>query len=46
VTGEALDAAWAKAKADFEVVKRQAIVYSIYHRKQKSIMVRFPQSLP
>lgn len=43
-TPETIDAVWHKGLADFEVVKRQAIVYSLYQRKHKSIMVRVSQS--
>lgn len=32
---------WTQAKAELEVVKRQAIVYGLYARKQKSVMVRY-----
>lgn len=39
-TPETIDAVWHKGLADFEVVRRQAIVYSLYQRKHKSIMVR------
>ena len=30
---------WSQAKADLEVAKRQALVYSLYGSKQKSVMV-------
>lgn len=30
-------------KEELEIVKRQAIVYSLYARKEKSVMVRFIQ---
>ena len=32
-------ALWAKAKQEYEMVSRQAIVYSMYARKQRSVMV-------
>eukprot|EP00884_Botryococcus_braunii_P008670 jgi/Botrbrau1/17804/Bobra.0127s0053.1 len=35
---EAVDGQWQKGLADFELVRRQAIVYSLYQRKHKSIM--------
>ena len=31
---------WLQAKQDLEVAKRQALVYSLYGSKQKSVMVR------
>lgn len=33
-------ALWEQANKDLEVVKRQALVYSLYGRKQRSVMVR------
>lgn len=39
VEPEVADKAWAKALQDLEVAKRQAVVYGLYARKQKSIMV-------
>jgi len=39
-SGEAVSELIVKAKAELEVVKRQAMVYSMYARKHKSIMVR------
>ncbi|GMH37363.1 hypothetical protein BSKO_05236 [Bryopsis sp. KO-2023] len=35
---EAIEAAWKKAKEDLEVAKRQAVVYSLFSRPQKSVM--------
>lgn len=35
----ALDTVWKKAKSEFEVVKRQSVVYSLYAREHKSVMV-------
>ena len=32
---------WTKAKQQYDVVSRQAIVYSLYARKQRSVMVIF-----
>ena len=36
----AADALWAQAKAELKVWQRQATVYSLYARPQKSVMVR------
>lgn len=32
---------WASARSELDVVKRQALVYHLYARKQKSVMVSF-----
>lgn len=32
---------WTKAQSDFDLVRRQATVYTLFGRKHKSIMVRF-----
>jgi hypothetical protein len=35
----ALEQLWQRAKEELEVVKRQAVVYGLYARKHKSVMV-------
>ena len=34
-----IDQLWTQAKLDLDVAKRQALVYSLYGSKQKSVMV-------
>lgn len=36
----ALQKLWAKAQSDYDLVRRQATVYTLFARKHKSIMVR------
>lgn len=37
--GAALQQLWQHAKQELEVVRRQSVVYSLYARKHKSVMV-------
>lgn len=39
-SAEAVEAAFRRGCEELEVVKRQAVVYKLYARKQKSVMVR------
>lgn len=36
---EAVQKAWQKGLAELEVAKRQVVIYGLYARKEKSIMV-------
>lgn len=36
----ALEQLWQRARQELEVVRRQSVVYSLYARKHKSVMVR------
>ncbi len=36
----AVDAAWSRAASELEVWKRQAVVYGLYGRKVKNVLVR------
>ena len=37
---------WAQAQADLGVVKRQAVVYSMYSRPHKNVMEMTQEALP